>query len=145
MANHYPILGELDTENLQCRDFLGPGSRSGSQRIHKRFLNGSPDYINLSLDIDIISPEAESAFVTIPTALISRETLNYLGLSQDKANELWDTWTNWLAVCNGRETDPPDGYLQFTFYYFITTRLISMRTPGVKTMLRGTDVLTSAA
>ncbi|KAK4185055.1 hypothetical protein QBC35DRAFT_454633 [Podospora australis] len=54
----------------------------------------------------------------MPEALISRETLTYLGLSVSKGDEVWHGWT----IRFGREIDPaPDGYVvdHITFIKFI--------------------------
>ncbi|XDG05473.1 hypothetical protein ABKA04_005088 [Annulohypoxylon sp. FPYF3050] len=125
MAHSFPILGPLYTENLQNQGLLGPGNSPGSRRIHKRLLNPSSfvEYSHISFDIHVDSPEAENAFVTIPTHLISRDTLDYVGLSVEKADDIWWQWTNWPEWGPGRETDPDDGGFQVTFYDFITARL----------------------
>lgn len=56
---------------------------------------------------------------TIPEDLISRETLLYVGLSENKATELWHRWINWPAFGPRREIDVDDGGLQVTFIDYI--------------------------
>ncbi|CAI6312651.1 unnamed protein product [Periconia digitata] len=59
------------------------------------------------------SPYHQSdAFVTIPDVLISHATLIYIGLSSEKADEIWGKWTNWPRDSDAdpiRETDPDNG------------------------------------
>jgi hypothetical protein len=71
------------------------------------------------LDIPLSSPAADDAFATIPVTLISYDTLLYVGLSGERANELWNRWTSWPAHGPRRETDPDDGGLIVTFEDFI--------------------------
>ena len=125
MANQSSILGELDAVNLQNQGLLGPGNSVGSKRIHKRRLNRSSEeeYREISLDVTLDSPDAADAFVIIPVTLISYDTLGYMGLSVDKANEIWNEWTHWPATGPRREIDLDDGGLQITFIDFITARL----------------------
>lgn len=112
------ILAPLDTEDLRIRGLLHSGSTAGSHRLHRRRLNGSSDeeYHDIPLNI---SPESPTAFVTIPAVLISWETLIYLGLSAEKAAQLWQEWNNWPDSGPGREVDADDGGLQVPFLDFI--------------------------
>lgn len=115
------ILAPLDSAELLNRGLLGPGRTTGSHRLHKRRLNRSSDEENhdIPLDVSLSSPAADNAFAMIPVALISYETLVYVGLSEAKATELWSQWTNWPAQGPRRETDPDDGGLVITFKDFI--------------------------
>lgn len=115
------ILAPLDSAELINCGLLGPGRTTGSQRLHKRRLNRSSDEENhdISLNISLSSPAADGAFAMIPVALISYETLVYVGLSEAKATELWNQWTSWPAQGPLRETDPDDGGWIVTFKDFI--------------------------
>ena len=120
MSEH-TILAPLDSADLLNRGLLGPGRTTGSHRLHKRRLNRSSDEENhgIPLNVSLSSPAADDAFALIPVALISYETLVYVGLSEAKATELWNQWTNWPAQGPRRETDPDDGGLVVTFKDFI--------------------------
>ena len=115
------VLAPLDSANLLSHGLLGPGRTAGSHRLHKRRLNRSSDEENrdIPLDVSLSSPAADDAFAVIPVALISYETLVYVGLSEAKATELWSRWTNWPAQGPRRETDADDGGLVVTFKDFI--------------------------
>jgi hypothetical protein len=120
MSEH-TILAPLDSADLLNRGLLGPGRTTGFHRLHKRRLNRSSDEENhdIPLNVSLSSPAADDAFAMIPVALISYETLVYVGLSEAKATELWSQWTNWPAQGPRRETDPDDGGLIVTFKDFI--------------------------
>jgi hypothetical protein len=107
------ILAQLDAANLQNFSLLRPAANSGSLRLHKRRLNRSSDEENKCTPLTIRpdSPEAVDAFATIPEYLFSRETLIHVGLSEEKADELWDRWSNWPADGPRREVDSDDGGL----------------------------------
>lgn len=134
------IIAPLDAANLLSHGLLTPGPTTGSCRIHKRRLNRSSDeehsnlalpipaasldpsdeeHGNLALPILVESLDASDAFATIPTALISRETLTHVRLSEEKSAELWEIWINWPAFGPGRETDIEDWGFQITFIEFI--------------------------
>ena len=89
MSEH-TILAPLDSADLLHRRLLGPGRTTGSHRLHKRRLNRSSDEenLNIPLKVPLSSPAADNAFATIPVALISYETLVYVGLSEAKATEI---------------------------------------------------------
>lgn len=114
MSEHL-ILAPLDSADLLHRGLLGPGRTTGSQRLHKRRLNRPSDveYYNFPLNVSLLSPAADDAFAVIPTALISYDTLIYIGLSKEMATEFWSQWTHWPATGPRRETDPDcGGYYQ---------------------------------
>ncbi|KAJ9299331.1 hypothetical protein DTO271G3_2953 [Paecilomyces variotii] len=115
------ILAPLDSADLINRGLLGPGRTTGSQRLHKRRLNRSSDEENhdISLNVSLSSPAADCAFARIPVALISYETLVYVGLSEAKATELWNQWTSWPAHGPLRETDLDNGGWVVSFKDFI--------------------------
>ncbi|KAJ9268253.1 hypothetical protein DTO212C5_5700 [Paecilomyces variotii] len=115
------ILAPLDSADLLNRGLLGPGRTTGSHRLHKRRLNRSSDEENrdIPLDVSLSSPAVDDAFAMIPVALISYETLVYVGLSEAKATELWRQWINWPAQGPRRETDRDDGGWVVTFKDFI--------------------------
>jgi hypothetical protein len=119
------ILAPLDRVNLATQGLLGPGNSVGFRRIHKRRLNRSSDeeHREVSLDITVGSPAADNAFALIPVALVSRETLIYVGLSEAMATEMWDRWIRWPASGPRRETDASDGGLTVTFIDYITSNL----------------------
>jgi hypothetical protein len=123
--NSNSILGEVDVAILLNQGLLGPGRSNGSRRIHKRRLNRSSDeeYEEIPLDVSLNSPSAVDAFATIPITLVSWDTLEYLGLSTGKADEIWSEWTQWPVTGPRRETDPDDGGLQVAFIDLITARL----------------------
>ncbi|KAK0738225.1 hypothetical protein B0T18DRAFT_394548 [Schizothecium vesticola] len=95
-----------------------PHSPPGTRQIHKRRLNSSSDdeYGYLPLSPPESSPDA---YVTIPDILISRETLVYIGLSNENADEKWDQWTNWPQYGPPKETDAADEDDQVSFFDFI--------------------------
>ncbi|KAL5347535.1 hypothetical protein ACLOAV_007847 [Pseudogymnoascus australis] len=82
-----------------------------------------------------LSPQ--NASVTIPTTLISLETLHYVGLSSEKANDLWSRWTSWWPTepyGPRRETDPDDGFgLVVSFHDFIIGWSVTNRVDAVGT------------
>ncbi|ELR04606.1 hypothetical protein VC83_04151 [Pseudogymnoascus destructans] len=126
------ILAPFDAANLQNRGLLGPGNTTSSQRLHKRCLNRSSDEEHS--DIPLSAPiSSQNAFATIPAVLISLETLIYVGLSGQKANELWNQWTNWQRgpYDPRRETDPDDGGLTVTFHDFIIGWSVTNRADAV--------------
>lgn len=84
------ILAPLDSADLLNSGLLGPVRTPGSHRLHKRRLNHSSDEENhdIPLNASLSSPAANDAFAMIPVALISYETLLYVGLSEAKATEL---------------------------------------------------------
>ncbi|EFX06424.1 hypothetical protein CMQ_6745 [Grosmannia clavigera kw1407] len=119
------ILGELDAADLENKGLLGPGTTTGSRRIHKRLLNssGEDEYHDISLQINLESPDATNAFATIPVSLISHDSLVYLGFSAAKSDEIWSQWTDWPSEGPSREIDPDNGGLQVTFIDFVRCRL----------------------
>lgn len=118
-ATSSPIFSPLDAADLELSGLLGPVEETGQRKCHKRRLHSWGDifYKEIPLDIVMGSPEAAAAkaFVTIPSALISRATLCYLGFSELKVDEMWNEWSNWP----GREIDINTGDLQGTFLAFI--------------------------
>lgn len=119
------ILGELDAQNLQNLGLLDSSQKDGSKRIHRRRLNGSSEneYGDIPLHVDPNSSDGATAFATIPNTMISHETLSYVGLSAEKANEIWNKWINWPVTGPRREVDSDNGGLHVTFFDFITARL----------------------
>lgn len=125
------VLATADANMLQLSGLLSPpNSTGGSRRIHKRRLNRSSDdeYSTISLSITHDSPQAHDAFTTIPVVLISRESLEYLGLSEQRSRELWEEWTSWPATGPKREVDADDGGLRVTFHDFILGHFDNMQT-----------------
>lgn len=76
MTDNLSRLSELDEASLREQGLVYPGSSIGHRRTHKRFPNSSSseEYSDIPLNIHANSPEAESAFETIPTELISRDS-----------------------------------------------------------------------
>ncbi|RSL69244.1 hypothetical protein CEP54_002442 [Fusarium duplospermum] len=113
------ILAPLDTAHLMGQGLVGAVNADGTRRIHKRRLNrfGDLEYGHLPLDASV--SQASDMFVSIPDQLISQATIEYVGFSKTKANEIWSTWNNWPSIGPGRETDPDDSGLQVTFLDFI--------------------------
>ncbi len=137
------ILASLDLADLQNHGLVAPGPTGGSHRLHKRRLNRSSDEEHKSIPLDISpdSPDAGDAFVSIPAAIISLESLSYIGLSDETADKLWSEWTNWPATGPGRETDPDDGYgLQVSFIDYIIGHLKSQGTDTNNDDDNGDDV-----
>jgi len=115
------ILAPLDTGQLESEGLLlprSPHSPPGTRQIHKRRLNSSSDeeYGYLPLTPPESPPDA---YVTIPDILISRETLIYIGLSNENADKKWDQWTNWPQYGPPRETDAANEEDQVSFFDFI--------------------------
>src|SRR5690349_15737120 len=120
------ILATLDATNLRNCGLLHASNTTASQRLHKRRLNRTSDeeYHDIPLSTPISSSEAQDAFVTIPTDLVSLETLLHVGFSNTKATELWNRWTNWPTTGPRREIDPDDGSgLQVCFLDYILGNL----------------------
>lgn len=117
------ILTPTDASNLRKEGLLGDGEDTGYRRlrIHKRRLNNlsEEEHRHIPLNSPISPSPSDDAFATIPENLISRETLLHVGLSENKATELWHRWTNWPASGPRRETDVDDGGLQVTFIDYI--------------------------
>ncbi|KAK3363952.1 hypothetical protein B0T25DRAFT_576400 [Lasiosphaeria hispida] len=118
------IIAPLDAVNLRAQGLLRQSSSSESPRLHKRRLNRSSDEENhhIPLQIPQGSSAMEGAFVTIPKALISRQTLIHVGLSPSMADEIWGRWTDWPVDGPRREVDADDGGLQVTFFDFLVGR-----------------------
>ncbi|KID74459.1 uncharacterized protein G6M90_00g084360 [Metarhizium brunneum] len=120
------IFSPLDAANLESIGLLGPVETDGKRKCHKRRLNRSSDeeHKDIPLDVSIGSPEAEEAdaYATIPDAIFSRETLNYLGFSTHMADTIWNGWVNWPLDGPGREVDAATGGLRVTFIDFIILR-----------------------
>ncbi|KJK73989.1 hypothetical protein H634G_10720 [Metarhizium anisopliae BRIP 53293] len=117
-----PIFSPLDADNLERSGLLGPVDITGKRKCHKRRLNRLSDeeHKEIPLDIGIGSPGEADAFATIPDAIISRESLNYLGLSTHMADVIWNTWINWPPYGFGREVDTSTGlYVTFIDYIIL--------------------------
>jgi len=97
MSGGGTILAPLDAQDLRTRGLLHPSGTNGAHRLHRRLVNGDSDeeYKHISLDVPLASPFADEAYVAVPDMLISHQTLQYLGLSDSKAAELWDFWCHW--------------------------------------------------
>ncbi|KAK3945749.1 hypothetical protein QBC46DRAFT_455040 [Diplogelasinospora grovesii] len=110
-----PFLGETQSSHL----WTLPTWKATAFSLPCRLSRWSDeDYHDIPLDISPESPAAGDAFAEIPAALVSRETLLYVGLSEAKATELWDRWINWPNTTCGPSRhgiDPDDGRLQVTF------------------------------
>ncbi|RSL85463.1 hypothetical protein CEP51_003305 [Fusarium floridanum] len=113
------ILAPLDTAHLMGQGLVGAVNADGTRRIHKRRLNRFGDVEYGHLPLDATASQDSDMFVSIPDQLISQATIEYVGFSKIKANEIWSTWNNWPSTGPRRETDPDDGGLQVTFLDFI--------------------------
>ncbi|KAL2692121.1 hypothetical protein Neosp_002527 [[Neocosmospora] mangrovei] len=71
-----------------------------------------------------VDESASDMFVSIPDQLISQATIEYVGFSKTKANEIWSSWNNWPSTRPRRETDPEDTALQVTFLDFICGHIL---------------------
>ncbi|KAK4224182.1 hypothetical protein QBC38DRAFT_485965 [Podospora fimiseda] len=91
--------------------WVGCRQREPCDRLHKRRLDRYSDVVHRNIPLRI--PQGfwvvEDAFVTIPEALISRETLTYVGISTSKGDEVWRQWIHWPADGPRREIDRDDG------------------------------------
>lgn len=82
----------------------GPPRSDGTIRLHRSRINGSSDEENADLPLTPVSPTSSDLhFITIPDTLISSATLIYLGFTKERAEFIWNQWTNWPYP---RETDP---------------------------------------
>ncbi|RMJ14801.1 hypothetical protein CDV36_005548 [Fusarium kuroshium] len=113
------ILAPLDIAHLMGQGLVGAVNADGTRRIHKRRLNRFGDVEYGHLPLDAAASQASDMFISIPDQLISQATIEYVGFSKIKANEIWSTWNNWPLTGPRRETDPDDGGLQVTFLDFI--------------------------
>ncbi|KAH7148193.1 hypothetical protein EDB81DRAFT_882637 [Dactylonectria macrodidyma] len=102
-------------------------NQNETQCLQKRRLNrySGQEYQDVSSSIPIQPPPATRAFTSIPDELISRVTLNYVGFSEAKANELWNIWVNWPPWAPPRETYSGDDELQMTFIDFVTSPFLA--------------------
>ena len=114
------MLAPLDAAHLMSQGLVGPVDASGMRKIHKRRLNrfSEQEYGHLPLDVTA-SQTANVIFVSIPDQLISQATIEYVGFSKTKANEIWNSWNSWPSTGPRRETDPDDNGLRVTFLDFI--------------------------
>lgn len=114
------ILAPLDAAHLMSQGLIGPVDAGGMRKIHKRRLTrfSEQEYGHLPLDV-AVSQATSNIFVSIPGQLISQATIEYVGFSKTKANEIWSSWNNWPSTGPRRETDPEDSGLQVTFLDFI--------------------------
>ncbi|KAI8723874.1 hypothetical protein NCS52_00244200 [Fusarium sp. LHS14.1] len=114
------ILAPLDAAHLMSQGLVGPVDGSGMRKIHKRRLTrfSEQEYGHLPLDVTI-SQATSNMFVSIPDQLISQATIEYVGFSRTKANEIRSSWNNWPSTGPRRETDPEDSGFQVTFLDFI--------------------------
>ncbi|OBT63587.1 hypothetical protein VE03_07318 [Pseudogymnoascus sp. 23342-1-I1] len=80
---------------------------------------------------------SQNASIMIPASLVSLETLLYIGLCSEKANDIWSSWTTWQPTepyGPRRETDPDDGFgLVVTFHDFIIGSVTTNKTDAVGT------------
>lgn len=88
-------------------------------------MNSSSDeeYAHIPLDGRSVSPNGAQAFAAVPAQLISRQTLEYIGLSSAKANEVWESWSNWPASGPRREVDADNGLPCVIFRDFVLSPL----------------------
>jgi hypothetical protein len=111
------ILASADVEDLSSAGLVSPTSSNGTRRIHKRRLNRSSDEENSHLPLTPISSTTSSSvtemYVTIPELLISLATLEYLGYTDNAANQIWDRWNDWPSTRPGRFGVDPDGEILF--------------------------------
>lgn len=117
-----PILYPLDAEDLLDYGLLShpsyEGGSGGTQRIHKRRMNGSSgdaEYSHIPLDVDMDSPAGDEAFYKIPVFLISQEALVFVGFADDRAEFLWNEYATYMAN-SPEQVDVkhrPDDFLDF--------------------------------
>lgn len=114
MASQAILVG-LDAQQLQNQGLLISAETSGYSRLHKRRLNRSSDEENAHLPLGSFDgPAPENAFATIPSHLISFQTIVYLGLTEDSACTIWDEWCKL----------PEDRLVQVSFLDFILDHAI---------------------
>ncbi|KAI1403340.1 hypothetical protein F4819DRAFT_231879 [Hypoxylon fuscum] len=113
------IIDPADEEALLSADLITSAYEDGTRRIHKRRLNSLSDqeYQNLPL-ASASSMSSSDYYHTIPDILISRATLEYLGYTEARSRELWETWMNWPPDEPKRESD--DIYHGVPFIDFAT-------------------------
>lgn len=121
------ILAPLDAAQLMGQGLAGLPDSSGKRKIHKRRLNRSSDeeHRRLPLDVSLQSQSADDIFASIPDQLISHASIEYVGFSKAKADEIWNSWNNWPSFGPRRETDTTDRDLQVTFLDFISGHIAS--------------------
>ncbi|KAJ4328177.1 hypothetical protein N0V84_001379 [Fusarium piperis] len=121
------IFAPLDAAQLIRQGLAGQPDASGKRRVHKRRLNRSSDeeHRRLPLDVSLQSQPEDDIFASIPDQLISHASIEYVGFSKAKADEIWNSWNNWPSFGPRRETDPDDGGLQVTFLDFISGHIAS--------------------
>ncbi|RSM20072.1 hypothetical protein CDV31_001151 [Fusarium ambrosium] len=116
------VFAPLDVAQLMGQGLAGFPDLSGKRKVHKRRLNRSSDeeHSHLPLDVSLQSQSADDIFASIPDQLISHASIEYVGFSKAKADEIWNSWNNWPSTGPRRETDPSDGGLVVTFLDFIS-------------------------
>ncbi|KXJ89493.1 hypothetical protein Micbo1qcDRAFT_206428 [Microdochium bolleyi] len=63
--------------------------------------------------------DSDEPQAAVPSVLISHDTLLYLGLSERRAQSLWEEWTSWPSLGPWREVDADDGNLRVYFIDFV--------------------------
>ncbi|KAM3563006.1 hypothetical protein ARSEF4850_002547 [Beauveria asiatica] len=121
-TRHRPILAPLDERLLQSRGLASENSAEGTRKLHRRRMNRSSDseHGDISLNVSCSVSEHQSAFVTIPTFLISKATLLHVGFTKARAEQLWTQWNNWPEYEPLREVDYEDAEDGMSFLYFMT-------------------------
>lgn len=87
------IFMRVDAKIIEREGFLGPVNANGRRLVHRKMLDYSHKGQNLP-QIRLGDEGAGRWFVWVPDMLISRATLEFLGYTPEKADQLWTTWLN---------------------------------------------------
>ncbi|KAK2072335.1 hypothetical protein P8C59_006694 [Phyllachora maydis] len=119
-----PEVKGTNTTNSSAGGFFFSDQQNMTNNQTRR-LNSSSDeeYAHIPLDGRSVSPNGAQAFAAVPAQLISRQTLEYIGLSSAKANEVWESWSNWPASGPRREVDADNGLPCVIFRDFVLSPL----------------------
>ncbi len=123
MRDRYcPILAPLDEHQLQNQGLASLNSAEGTRKLHRRRMirSSNSDNEHIALDVSYSAPNSESAFVTIPTFLISKATLLHVGYTEARASLIWNHWSNWPEGEPQRETDYEDWGMGMSLLEVIT-------------------------
>ncbi len=112
------ILAPLDVQHLKEQALLTSAPVLKYLRVHKRRLQRLSDeeHFDTPVDIKPDSPAAAVAYATIPEDLRSKETLHYVGFTDEMADRIWKGWANWPPGSPVREIDAEDG-MSFLEYF----------------------------
>jgi len=103
------IITPLDAAYSLEKGLVRLGVIPGTRWIHKRWLNelSNEKYGHIPLFVPLNAPpdEINNAFTVVPTHLISRETLEHVGLSRAKGDEIWSRWSEMVTAINNSDNN----------------------------------------